>query len=158
MQNTIINSLNGENLNFRYLKEEPGQVIVHMGMRMNTGSADIYIDHRIKAHQVIIIAIPALIIPENMRKKVAEYVNLANNRLILGNLEVNMINGEVRCRYAFVYDPAFPLSKKIFLRNLYTCIQMLDDLLPGIMTVTYGHIEPDIALDQCMDIVNPRLN
>jgi hypothetical protein len=83
-------------------------------------------------------------VPEDRRGLVADYINRVNYGLILGCLEMDPDDGEVRARSAApvgVAEPGPSLLGPLFDSSYY----LMDNWLPGLLRVAFGSEDPATA-------------
>lgn len=158
MISTIENALHEKDLNYTVLHSRPHQKVLRLGFSLENGRCDTIIDIRPEANTVLIYCISPVRVPLNQRQRIAEFITRANYHLILGNFEMDMNDGDVRYKNAFIYDDFHELSDESFLRYLFTSLHMLDRYLPGIMAVIYGGVTPMQAISAIEDRTNPSDN
>jgi hypothetical protein len=97
--------------------------------------------------QFIFYSVCPVNVPENKRLSVAEFITRANYGLLIGNFELDLVDGEVRFKTSIdVKDDR--LSSALFQPLVYTNVVMMDRYLPGIMAVIYGGVSPENAIAQ----------
>ena len=158
METTVYKALNNLKLNFQKVHNHPHQIVYRIGMGLDNGRVDCFVDMRPEDKQVILVAVCGTLIPDNRRKQIAEFITRANFGLLLGNFELNFDNGELRYKCCFVYDGPGQDSVEVFIRNFFASFKMMDRYLPGIMAVTYANTDPKSAISQIEDSINPALN
>jgi len=160
MQNTIEKALNDLHLKYMTVVENDHQIVFKLGMTLENGRTDSFIDVRKKDNQVLIYAVCPTNIPPAQRARIAEFITRANYCLILGNFEMDFNDGELRFKLAYNYDDTFPPSEEVFKKSFFTSLNMLDRYLPGIMSVVYANCNPANAIMQIENASsqNPTLN
>jgi len=158
MVNTVYNALESLKFNFQTIVEKPNQKVFRLGMQLENGRTDCFIDIRIPDKQVLISSVCPVSIPENKRKQISEFITRANTNLILGAFEMDFNDGQLKYKNNFIYDDTFPHSEDVFIRNLLITYRMLDKYIPGIMSVLYANLEPRAAIAQIENITEPSFN
>ncbi|MCC6448487.1 MAG: YbjN domain-containing protein [Chitinophagaceae bacterium] len=158
MQNTIKNTLESNDFIFQTLVNNPNQTVYKLGIQLENGRADTYIDIRSEAKQVLIFTVCPNNVPANHRNRISEFITRANRGLPLGNFELDYDDGELRCKSCYIYDDTFPNSEDVFMRNLYITFNLMDRYLPGIMSVIFANVLPNDAISQIENVVNPTMN
>jgi hypothetical protein len=158
MQNTIKNVLEENKLKYQILLENEHQSIFKLGMQLENGRVDTFVDIRPENKQVLIFTLFPTNIPTNQRNRVSEFITRANKGLIIGNFELDMEDGELRYKASYIYDDTFPISKEVFMHNFFTTLVMMDKFLPGVMSVIYANTIPRQAISQIENISNPAMN
>lgn len=158
MKNIIENSLQYHKLNYQVIIDNENQKVFRLGVTLENGRCDTFIDIRPEVNQVLIFTVCPTIIPVNHRVRISEFIARANQGLIIGNFELNINDGELRYKASFIYDDTFPNSEHIFLRNLFATFHMMDRYLPGVMSVVYANVSVKEAINQIEKIIDPSLN
>ena len=92
-------------------------------------------------------------VPENRRMQVADYINRVNYDLVIGCLEMDPADGEVRSRSSAPVGPGEPgpsVLGPLFDSTFY----MIDNWLPGLLRVAFGSADPAIAYQAMLDALN----
>jgi len=158
MQNMIREALSSADLKFQTLGQNEHQTVYKLGMQLENGRTDTFIDIRPNEDQVIIQTALPNNIPENHRDRMANFLTRANHGLIIGNFEMDYSDGQVKYKVTYLYDSTIPKSGMVFLRNLFTSFNMMDRYLPGIMSVIYANVTPENAIHQIENSTNPSMN
>jgi len=83
--------------------------------------------------------------PPARRAALAEFFTRANYGMVVGNFELDLVDGEMR--YKVSCDVEGIELNQVFLKNMtYTAVVTLDRYLPGIMKVLYSDIDPAAAV------------
>jgi hypothetical protein len=85
--------------------------------------------------------------PENKRLAVAEFLTRANSGMIIGNFELDFADGEIRFKTSIDVD-GDTLTSALIKRLVYANVTMMDEYLPGIMSVIDGEVSPEDAIAQ----------
>jgi hypothetical protein len=102
---------------------------------------------REEQEQVLFYAYFPLHIPEEKRRDVAEFVARANYGLILGNLELDMRDREVRFKTSLDVE-GMPVAGKPLKNLIYSNLLTMDRYLPGLMALLYGNVTAEQAVSQ----------
>jgi hypothetical protein len=78
---------------------------------------------------------------------IAEFLTRANSGTIIGNFELDFTNGEIRYKTSIDVQ-GDSLSSELIKQLVYVNVTMMDEYLPGIMSVIYGEVEPKDASAQ----------
>jgi hypothetical protein len=81
-----------------------------------------------------------IIVPDEKRKKILKYINQANWDIAIGNLEMNLADGEIRFRTSAVVDKT--LSPLVVGALLTTNLAMTNHYLPSLRQVLAGNQQP----------------
>lgn len=158
MRNTVEIALQSNSLRYQVLHENANQKVIKLGIGLENGRCDCFIDVRSDQNQVLIFTVCPTLVPQNHRLRIAEFISRANHGLIIGNFEIDFGDGELRYKASYFYDDTFPNSEEVFLRNLYVTFHMMDRYLPGIMSVIYANVTPQTAINQIENVKNPSFN
>lgn len=158
MKNTVENALQSNSLRYQVLNENANQKVIKLGIGLENGRCDCFIDVRPEEKQVLIFTICPTLVPQNHRVRISEFISRANRGLIIGNFELDFEDGELRYKASYFYDDTFPNSEDVFLKNLYATFHMMDRYLPGIMSVIFANVSPQSAVNQIENVTNPSLN
>lgn len=158
MKTTIEKALMSGNLNYRIIADNASQTIFNLGMELENGNYDCYIDLRTEENQVLMYTISTTKIPINQRVRIAEYISRANYNLIIGNFELNFEDGKIRYKTSYLYDPNFPNSEEVFLKNMSASFFTMDKYISGIMSIIYANVSPESAVNNVENVLDPCLN
>lgn len=86
-------------------------------------------------------------VPADKRLAVSEYICRANYGLPVGNLEMDMNDGEVRCKTSLLWSESYLPSEEMFHEMIYLNLAVLERYFPGINAVIYGGIKPAKAVE-----------
>ena len=84
-------------------------------------------------------------VPVKRRPAVAEYLTRANYNLRLGNFEMDYSDGQVCFKTSMVMEGLHPTGELVK-RLAFTNFRMMDQYLPGLMSVVYGKVQPKAAI------------
>jgi hypothetical protein len=96
-----------------------------------------YAQVREDEQQFIFYSLCPVIIPEDKRADVLEFITRANYGLIIGNFEMDLDTGEVRYKTSFDGE-GVPVTAALFKNTIYPNLAMLDQFLPGVLALVYG--------------------
>lgn len=117
--------------------------------RMTYGGANghmiCYAKVRTDAHQLVFYAMCPVRAPEEARLAAAEYITRANYGLIIGNLELDLGDGEIRYKSAIDFESE-RLNAQWIRNAIYPAVQTMDRYLPGLLKVIYGQRSPAEAI------------
>ena len=142
---------------YQVLVESPVMAIFRMPIGMKNTKADCIIDIRIPDKIVAIFVICPVSIPENGRKRLSEFITIANYGLILGNFELDMDDGELRFKTTFIYNEE-DQSATLFNQHWFNALFMMDKYFPGVMAVLFAGLEPRVAISQINNVIDPKMN
>ncbi len=106
-----------------------------------------YAQAREEQQQFIFYSVCPVNTPVDKRADLAEFITRANYGLIIGNFELDFEDGEIRYKTSLdVEDVA--LTPTIFKNVVYANLSMMDQYLPGIMSMLYSTVSPREVIDQ----------
>jgi hypothetical protein len=127
--------------------EVEGKPILQMAFQGENGKWTCYAKARVEQEQFVFYSVCPVNAPENKRLAVAEFLTRANSGMIIGNFELDFADGEIRYKTSIDVD-GDTLSSALIKRLVYANVTMMDEYLPGIMSVIYGEVEPKDAIAQ----------
>lgn len=84
-------------------------------------------------------------IPVEYRSAAAEYITRANVLLPVGNFEMNVDTGDVRCKTS-VETPEGELSVPMVRALVYANLRAIDRFFPGLLMVIHAGLNPPAAI------------
>ncbi|MEH2168455.1 MAG: YbjN domain-containing protein [Nostoc sp.] len=135
----IINFFQADNWPFVQL---PGQPALQIPFQGENGKWNCYARARSEQNQFVFYSICPVNAPENKRLAVAEFITRANSGMIIGNLELDFTDGEISYKTSIDVE-GDKLSFALIQRVVYANVTMMDEYLPGIMSVIYGNVSPE---------------
>lgn len=91
-------------------------------------------------------SIAPVIVPEEQRAAVSEFLTRANYGLPLGNFEMDYRDGEVRFKTSIDVEGG-ELTPTMIENLLKSNLTTMDQYLPGLMRVLYGNVAPAQAVE-----------
>jgi len=85
--------------------------------------------------------------PPDKLPAMAEFLTRANYGLIIGNFELDFEDGEIRYKTSLDTEE-LALNHTVFKNVVYANLSMMDQYLPGIMSMLYANISPREVIDQ----------
>jgi len=140
----IVNFFKEDDWPFHQIEGEP---ILQIAFQGETGKWTCYAKAREEQKQFVFYSVCSVNAPENKRITVAEFITRANSGMIIGNFELDFADGEIRYKTSIDVD-GDTLSSALIKRLVYANVTMMDEYLPGIMSVIYGDVEPKDAINQ----------
>ncbi|MDM9583743.1 YbjN domain-containing protein [Nostoc sp. GT001] len=140
----IINFFQADNWPFVQLPEQPALQIPFQG---ENGKWNCYARARSEQNQFVFYSIFPVNAPENKRLAVAEFITRANCGMMIGNFELDFSDGEISYKTSIDVE-GDRLSFALIQRVVYANVTMMDEYLPGIMSVIYGNVSPEEAIAQ----------
>jgi hypothetical protein len=97
--------------------------------------------------QVVFYSVAPVQVPPDKRQAVSEFITRANYGLILGNFELDFVDGELRYKTSLDVEGT-PLSAELLQPLTFANVTTMDRYLPGLMAVLYGGTSPAEAIQQ----------
>ncbi|MEH2174854.1 YbjN domain-containing protein [Nostoc sp.] len=138
----IINFFQADDWPFVQLLGQPALQISFQG---ENGKWNCYARTRSEQNQFVFYSICPVNSPENKRLAVAEFITRANSGMIIGNFELDFTDGEISYKTSIDVE-GDRLSFALIQRVVYANVTMMDEYLPGIMSVIYGNVSPEEAI------------
>ena len=138
----IINFFTEDDWSYTKIQGEPTLSLAFQG---ENGKWICYAKSRTEQAQFVFYSICPVNAPENKRSSVAEFITRANYGTIIGNFELDYTDGEIRYKTSIDVEGSnltFPLIKQL----VYANVTMMDEYLPGIVSVIEGDVEPKEAI------------
>jgi hypothetical protein len=86
-------------------------------------------------------------VPETKNLAIAEFIARANFGMIIGNFELDFTDGEIRYKTSIDVEGA-NLTFLQIKRLVYANVMMMDQYLPGIMSLLDSDVSPKDAIAQ----------
>lgn len=141
---TIINFFQADDWAFIQIPRQPALQIPFQG---ENGRWNCYARARREQNQFVFYSICPVNAPENKRQAVAEFIARANSGMIVGNFELDFEDGEISYKTSIDVE-GDRLSFALIKRVVYANVTMMDEYLPGIMSVIYSNVSPADAIAQ----------
>ncbi|HEY9782972.1 MAG TPA: YbjN domain-containing protein [Leptolyngbyaceae cyanobacterium] len=140
----MINFFTADDWSFVQLPEQPALQISFQG---ENGKWNCYARARVEQQQFVFYSICPVNAPEDKRLAAAEFITRANSGMIIGNFELDFTDGEIRYKTSIDVE-GDRLSAALIQRLVYANVMMMDEYLPGILSVIYGNLSPAEAIAQ----------
>lgn len=124
-----------------------GETALRTAFRGESGQWNCYARVREQHEQYVFYSISPMAVPENARGRVAEFLHRANYGMIIGNFEIDFSDGEVRYKTSIDVE-GDTLSNALCRQVVLANIMMMDRYLPGLMSVVYGGVTPEQAINE----------
>ncbi|HLJ56832.1 MAG TPA: YbjN domain-containing protein [Chthonomonadaceae bacterium] len=125
--------------------EIEGQSAVRLGCTGENGDWTCVAQIKENPGRFLFYSVLAVRAPAAERSAVAEFIARANYGMVLGNFELDYTDGEIRYKTSAYLEELLP-SRELFHTLVYTNLLMTDKYLPGIMSVIYAGMTPDLAM------------
>jgi hypothetical protein len=133
----------------------PNEPIAVTGFHGKNGQWQCQLHLREEQRQIVFYSICPVTVPYDRRVAMAEFITRANYGLVMGNLELDMDDGEVR--YKTSREMSSDTLAECLSPLLYANVLSFDRYLLGIKLVTEGHVLPVEACAAVED-AEPVLN
>jgi hypothetical protein len=122
-----------------------GEPILRMAFQGENGKWTCYAKARVEQEQFVFYSVCPVNAPENKRLAIAEFLTRANSGMIIGNFELDFADGEIRYKTSIDVKGDI-LSFELIKQLLYANVTMMDEYLPGIMSVIDNDVSPEDAI------------
>ncbi|MEQ8673649.1 MAG: YbjN domain-containing protein [Aggregatilineales bacterium] len=115
--------------------------VLSMSFTGKSGKWMCYAQAREEQQQFVFYSICPMNVPEERRLHTSEFITRANYGMIIGNFEMDYVDGEVRYKTSIDVegdDLSFALIKQM----VYANVIIMDRYLPGLMQVIFGSSSP----------------
>ncbi|MBD2534950.1 YbjN domain-containing protein [Nostoc flagelliforme FACHB-838] len=140
----VVNFFKADGWPFIQLVEQPALQIAFQG---ENGQWTCYARVRTEQQQFVFYSISPVNAPEDKRLAIAEFLTRANSGMIIGNFELDFADGEISYKTSIDVE-GDRLSSALIQRVVYANVTMMDEYLPGILSVIYGNLSPEEAIAQ----------
>ncbi|MEG4805813.1 YbjN domain-containing protein [Microcoleus sp. ARI1-B5] len=124
-----------------------GESVLQTAFQGQNGKWNCYAKAREEENQFVFYSICPVNAPENKRLAIAEFITRANYGTIIGNFEFDYTDGEIRYKTSIDVE-GFNLTFSLIKQLVYTNVTMMDEYLPGIVSVIEGDVAPKDAIAQ----------
>ena len=139
---TIINFFNQEDWEFQ---ESSDKQALTLGFQGKNGKWNCFAKVREQQRQFLFYSVLPIQAEENKLANIAEFITRANYGMAIGNFELDFTDGEIRYKTSIDVD-GDRLNFDLFRNLVYTNVMMMDEYLPGIMSVIQGEMEAEEAI------------
>jgi hypothetical protein len=140
----IVNFFKKEDWQFQQTETE---LTLRLAFQGKNGKWNCYARARDEQQQFIFYSICPVNAPEEKRLAVAEFLTRANSGMMIGNFELDFNDGEISYKTSIDVE-GDRLSTALIKRLVYANVMMMDEYLPGILSVIYGNVSPADAIAQ----------
>jgi hypothetical protein len=127
--------------------EIPGQPALQLPFQGENGKWNCYARARSEQNQFVFYSVCPINAPENKLLAIAEFIARANSGMIIGNFELDFNDREISYKTSIDVE-GDRLSFALIQRVVYANVMMMDEYLPGIMSVIYSNVAPADAIAQ----------
>lgn len=123
--------------------DDPSALV--MGFVGDSARWQCYCKVREDQHQILFYSIAPVAVPEDKRAAVSEFITRANYGLIVGNLEMDLMDGEVRYKSAIDVEGA-EFSNALVRNIVYANVLTMDRYLPGLLAMLHADLSAEEAV------------
>jgi hypothetical protein len=124
-----------------------GEQTLRLAFQGQNGKWTCYAKAREQQQQFVFYSICPIKVPETKNLAIAEFIARANFGMIIGNFELDFTDGEIRYKTSIDVEGA-NLTFLQIKRLVYANVMMMDQYLPGMMSVIDSDVEPKDAIAQ----------
>jgi hypothetical protein len=124
-----------------------GEPTLRLAFQGQNGKWTCYAKAREQQQQFVFYSICPVKVPETKNLAIAEFIARANFGMIIGNFELDFTDGEIRYKTSIDVEGA-NLTFLQVKRLVYANVMMMDQYLPGIISVIDSDVEPKDAIAQ----------
>ncbi len=124
-----------------------GTSVLSMGFSGKNGKWLCYAHAREAESQFAFYSVLSVNVPSHKRHKVAEFITRANYGMMIGNFEMDYIDGEIRYKTSIDIDGT-DLTPTIIQQIVYPNLIITDHYFEGIMRTIYSDESPADILDE----------
>lgn len=124
-----------------------GEPTLRLAFQGQNGKWTCYAKAREQQQQFVFYSICPVKVPETKNLAIAEFIARANFGMIIGNFELDFTDGEIRYKTSIDVEGA-NLTFLQIKRLVYANVMMMDQYLPGIISVIDSDVSPKDAIAQ----------
>ena len=150
----IVKFFTEDNWSFTKLKK---QSALRLSFKGKNERCDCYAQAREEQQQFIFYSVCPTQVPKPKRRAVGEFLSRVNYGQIIGNFELDFIDGEIRYKTSICVNKNSLTSEEI--KDLvYINVMMMDRYLPGIRFVMSGDMSPEEAIAEIENQAELRIS
>ncbi len=139
----LINFFKKEDWTVKLIEDDSALVFGYIG---DNGKWKCYARIREEQEQLVLYSLLPSYAPKTKRLKIAELFTRANYGLIIGNFEIDLTDGEIRCKTSIDVENS-KLSHALIENMVYINLDTMDDHILAIQAVLDGIKTPLQALE-----------
>ncbi|BAZ16705.1 hypothetical protein NIES4071_85830 [Calothrix sp. NIES-4071] len=124
-----------------------GQPTLQIAFQGENGTWTCYARARAEQQQFLFYSVCPVKAPSSKLLAIAEFLTRANSGLVIGNFELEFADGEISYKTSIDVE-GDRLSSALIKNLVYANVRMMDEYMPGIMSVIYGNLSPEEAIIQ----------
>ncbi len=121
--------------------------VLHLDFKGQNDSWTCYAQAREEQQQFVFYSICPHKTPEDKAIDMMEFLTRANYGLIIGNFELNLTDGEIRCKTSLDVEDT-ELTMPLIKHMVYANVLAMDQYIPGILAVIADGTSPQEAIAQ----------
>jgi hypothetical protein len=125
--------------------EMEGKTILRTGFSGKNGKWTCFAQARETQQQFIFYSVCPNAAPEDKRPVAMEFITRANYGLVIGNFEMDVTDGEIRCKTSIDVEGG-ELTHVLIRQVVYSNVMTMNKYLPGLMSVLYANVSPEQAI------------
>lgn len=127
---------------------------IRFGVSLDSMKVDCILDIRESSDLILFYTVLPLMVPEDRRSVVSEFIARANYGLRIGNFELDFRDGELRYKtYASTNQSCINID--IVRHLIHANIQTFEKYVPGVLKVIYSDMTPEEAIDLVENNIDP---
>ncbi len=132
-----------------YFVEIPEHTTLRLAFQGKNGKWNCYAQAKELEQQFVFYSIFPIQVPENKRLIISEFIARANYGMIIGNFELDFNDGEIRYKTSTNLEGNRDRLNFALIRSLvYTNGKIMDEYLPGMMSIISSDISPESVINQ----------
>ena len=147
-----------ENLQFKITSENESETILSLGMSLNSGNVDCFIDIQDERRAIEMVSFSPVHVPENKRSEVLHYFNIVAIHLTYGHFILDLDTGRIRQKTYLLLPESENLPDEMIKRCFYGNLHTMDHFFPGVMQIVYGNLSAQRAIELIQNNTDPQLN
>jgi hypothetical protein len=140
----LVNFFTQDDWEYKKIQGQPTLLLAFQG---KNSTWTCYAKAREQQQQFVFYSICPVKVPETKNLAIAEFIARANFGMIIGNFELDFTDGEIRYKTSIDVEGA-NLTFTQIKRLVYANVMMMDQYLPGIVSVIDSDVEPKDAIAQ----------
>lgn len=157
MKDQLISFLDDINYRYRINQDDDERFVIETGVQLKDGNAGVYAVYMEKLNLVQFFAVAPIKVPENRRTEVAKFLDFIDSITYIGNLQLNHMDGVLRCKTYFLASEN-TMEPRVINDNFYESINQLERYLPIILKISFGGLDAVRAQNEVLGSTNPSDN
>ncbi|BAZ16702.1 hypothetical protein NIES4071_85800 [Calothrix sp. NIES-4071] len=124
-----------------------GQPTLQIAFQGENGTWTCYARARAEQQQFLFYSVCPVKAPSSKLLAIAEFLTRANSGLAIGNFELEFADGEISYKTSIDVE-GDRLSSALIKNLVYANVRMMDEYMPSIMSIIYGNLSPEEAINQ----------